>query len=112
MKFVMSFSLKHLHRVPIIKDTHSLLGGILDPLWGGVESLPAPIPLCVSFCVWIIHGFPAQSKDPYFVQDNPWIVQIHTLSLTYVIGYGKTAHFAHYFKIELLVFKCSVDLKQ
>ena len=31
---------------------------------------------------------------------------------TYVIGYGKTAHFAHYFKIELLVFKGSVDLKQ
>ena len=30
----------------------------------------------------------------------------------YVIGYGKTAHFAHYFKIELLVFKGSVDLKQ
>ena len=29
-----------------------------------------------------------------------------------VIGYGKTAHFAHYFKIELLVFKGSVDLKQ
>ena len=30
---------------------------------------------------WTIHGLPAQSKDPYFVQDNPWIVQIHTLSL-------------------------------
>ena len=29
-----------------------------------------------------------------------------------VTGYGKTAHFAHYFKIELLVFKGSVDLKQ
>ena len=29
-----------------------------------------------------------------------------------MIGYGKTAHFAHYFKIELLVFKGSVDLKQ
>ena len=27
-------------------------------------------------------------------------------------GYGKTDHFAHYFKIELLVFKGSVDLKQ
>ena len=30
----------------------------------------------------------------------------------YVTGYGKRAHFAHYFKIELLVFKDSVDLKQ
>ena len=30
----------------------------------------------------------------------------------YLIGYGKTAHFAHYFKIELLDFKGSVDLKQ
>ena len=29
-----------------------------------------------------------------------------------VTGYGKTDHFAHYFKIELLVFKGSVDLKQ
>ena len=28
-----------------------------------------------------------------------------------VTGYGKTDHFAHYFKIELLVFKSSVDLK-
>ena len=31
---------------------------------------------------------------------------------TYVTGYGKTDHFAHYFKIKLLVFKGSVDLKQ
>ena len=30
----------------------------------------------------------------------------------YVTGHGKTDHFAHYFKIELLVFKVSVDLKQ
>ena len=29
-----------------------------------------------------------------------------------VTGYGKTDHFAHYFKIELLVFRGSVDLKQ
>ena len=29
-----------------------------------------------------------------------------------VTGHGKRAHFAHYFKIELLVFKGSVDLKQ
>ena len=29
-----------------------------------------------------------------------------------MIGYGKTAHFAHYFKIELLVFKGSVDLNE
>ena len=27
-------------------------------------------------------------------------------------GYGKTDHFVHYFKIELLVVKGSVDLKQ
>ena len=46
---------------------------------------PAPIPLCVSFCAWTIHRLPAQSKDPYFVEDNPWIVQIHTLSLTYTV---------------------------
>ena len=32
--------------------------------------------------------------------------------ITYVTGYGKTDHFAHHFKIELLVFKGSVDLKQ
>ena len=32
--------------------------------------------------------------------------------LPYVTGYGKTDHFAHNFKIELLVFKGSVDLKQ
>ena len=32
--------------------------------------------------------------------------------VTYVTGYGKTDHFAHNFKIELLVFKGSVDLKQ
>ena len=30
----------------------------------------------------------------------------------YVTGHGKGAHFAHHFKIELLVFKGSVDLKQ
>ena len=30
----------------------------------------------------------------------------------YVTGHGKRAHFAHYFKIVLLVFKGSVDLKQ
>ena len=36
----------------------------------------------------------------------------HFVYIVYVIGYGKTAHFAHYFKIELLVFKGSVDLKQ
>ena len=29
--------------------------------------------------------------------------------MIYVTGYGKTDHFAHYFKIELLVFKGSVD---
>ena len=35
----------------------------------------------------------------------------NTIVKTYVTGYGKTDHFAHYFKIELLVFKDSVDLK-
>ena len=30
----------------------------------------------------------------------------------YVTGHGKRAHFAHYFKIDLLVFNGSVDLKQ
>ena len=35
-----------------------------------------------------------------------------SLGDAYVTGYGKTAHFAHYFKIELLVLKGSVDLKQ
>ena len=30
----------------------------------------------------------------------------------YVTGYGKTDHFAHNFKIELLVFNGSIDLKQ
>ena len=39
-------------------------------------------------------------------------VNWHLQQGTYVTGYGKTAHFAHYFKIELLVFKGSVDLKQ
>ena len=33
-------------------------------------------------------------------------------TIIYVTGYGKTDHFAHNFKIELLVFKGSVDLKQ
>ena len=31
---------------------------------------------------------------------------------TYVTGHGERAHFAHYFKIDLLVFNGSVDLKQ
>ena len=59
-----------------------LKGGLLLVPIG--VACPASIPLCVSFCAWTIHGLPAQSKDPYFVQDNPWIVQIHTLSLTYI----------------------------
>ena len=37
---------------------------------GGGSLFPAPIPLCVSFCAWTIHGVPTQSKDPYLVQDN------------------------------------------
>ena len=38
----------------------------------------------------------------------------HTLqnSSGCVTGHGKRAHFAHYFKIDLLVFNGSVDLKQ
>ena len=35
-----------------------------------------------------------------------------TVYSQYVTGHGKRAHFAHYFKIELLVFKGSVYLKQ
>ena len=30
----------------------------------------------------------------------------------YVTGHGKRTHFAHYFKIDLLVFNGIVDLKQ
>ena len=41
---------------------------------------------------------------PIYIYEGPHII--------YVRGYGKTAHFTHYFKIELLVFKGSVDLKQ
>ena len=37
---------------------------------------------------------------------------VHVCVCLYVTGYGKTDHFAHYFKIELLVFRGSVDLKQ
>ena len=33
---------------------------------------------------WAIHGLPAQSKDPYFEQRNPWIVPIHGLRITYI----------------------------
>ena len=32
--------------------------------------------------------------------------------LIYVTGHGKRAHFAHDFKIDLLLFNGSVDLKQ
>ena len=81
MKFVMSSS----SLVPC--------WGALDPFWGVLATssyrgslFPAPMPLCVSFCAWTIHGLPAQSKDLYFVQDNPWIVQIHTLSLNIYSG--------------------------
>ena len=42
--------------------------------------------------------------------NNTFVFLIETC--IYVTGYGKTDHFAHYFKIELLVFKGSVDLKQ
>ena len=37
---------------------------------------------------------------------------VYINKLVCVTGHGKRAHFAHYFKIELLVFKGSVDLKQ
>ena len=39
-------------------------------------------------------------------------VHLYVCIYLYVTGHGKRAHFAHYFKIELLVFKGSVDLKQ
>ena len=39
-------------------------------------------------------------------------IEIINRILPYVTGHGKRAHFVHYFKIELLVFKGSVDLKQ
>ena len=110
MKFVVSSSSnsKHLHRTPIRKGHSFPAGGHLIPSGGhlipsgghlipsggyllhvavGGSLFPAPIPLCVSFYAWTIHGLSAQSKDPYFVQDNPWIVQIHTLSLTYIHTY-------------------------
>ena len=45
-----------------------------------------------------------------FLSSN--IVTFISAFYIYVTGYGKTDHFAHYFKIELLVFKGSVDLKQ
>ena len=35
-----------------------------------------------------------------------------TIFLVYVTGYGKKDHFEHNFKIELLVFNGSVNLKQ
>ena len=30
--------------------------------------------------------FVAQSIDRYFAQDNPWIAQIHTLRITYILS--------------------------
>ena len=48
-----------------------------------------------------------------FFTDYKYTINIYQHYIyTYVTGYGKTDHFAHYFKIELLVFKGSVDLKQ
>ena len=41
-----------------------------------------------------------------------YLLNIYLSRDIYVTGYGKTDHFAHNFKIELLVFKGSVDLKQ
>ena len=38
-------------------------------------------------------------------------VGVYDINL-YVTGHGKRVHFAHYFKIDLLVFNVSVDLKQ
>ena len=37
---------------------------------------------------------------------------LSSMQKLYVTGHGKRAHFAHYFKIDLLVFNGSVDLKQ
>ena len=91
IKNIVSATSKRLHSCPYKKRTPvPCRGGALDPFWGVLATcscrgslFPAPIPLYVSFCAWTIHGLPAQSKDPYFVQDSPWMVQIHTLSLTY-----------------------------
>ena len=47
------------------------------------------------------------------MKDNREIKAIHKINENkHVTGYGKTDHFAHNFKIELLVFKGSLDLKQ
>ena len=43
---------------------------------------------------------------------SPRSVRSRSAIYIYVTGHGKRAHFVHYFKIELLVFKGSVDLKQ
>ena len=65
-----------------------------------------------------VHYYRLRGKsDPQFVrlQNIFWTQHIYTVYIyiyIYVTGHGKRAHFAHYFKIELLVFKGSVDLKQ
>ena len=55
-------------------------------------------------------NYPACACTSRGLCDRGWCPFIYVY--IYVIGYGKTAHFAHYFKIKLLVFKGSVDLKQ
>ena len=48
------------------------------------------------------------------MEDNEKVTRCYKALLLLSQGqpYGKTDHFAHNFKIELLVFKGSVDLKQ
>ena len=45
----------------------------------------------------VILGFAAQSVDPGFAQQNPWIVRIHTLRLTYFTS----AHIQPVIKVEV-----------
>ena len=47
----------------------------------------------------------------FFLNDTINIIRYKLLG-TYVTGHGKRPHFVHYFKIDLLVFSGSVDLKQ
>ena len=55
---------------------------------------------------------PYQLHPQQFLSSSSSFYIILCSTCVYVTGYGKTDHFAHNFKIELLVFKGSVDLKQ
>ena len=83
-------------------------GGVLATCSYRGSLFPAPIPLCVSFCAWTIHGLPTQSKDPYFVQDNPWIVQIHTLSLTYILAFVLCTVWLVVFRKSMSIFEIEI----